>query len=240
MIKPNANFTQIIDSIPALCSDFTQNDAIIIIAGTNDFSYWFPNASKRFNLSPLNFLVRKTNIIINSVPARFDSFYSKAAMAIYNSNFGLQDWASRNGFLYFDSFSFLKRPYFTRHGLHLNWSGKRVFALKMKNFILEHICDALKRNNLSTQPTPNFSQSRTNTSSFCMSPSLSANLEKDSFRLSPSGCSSPMPMHPVHNASIYQTPLTNPPMPIPTLSNRTGDCNSPSYFLRRKRNTITT
>lgn len=150
MIKPNAKFSQVIESISSMCSDFTFSDAIVIIAGTNDYSSWIPGENKSFNLSQLKPLIGKTNIIINSVPARFDKAFSNSAFNIYNSNFDLYDLASKHGFLYFDSFSFLKRHYFTRHGLHLNMHGKCEFVMKLKHFILENISEALKSHDSST------------------------------------------------------------------------------------------
>lgn len=248
MIKPNATFSQVIESIPALCSDFNTSDAIIIIAGSNDFSRWLPNTCKKFDLSPLKCLIGKTNVIINSVPARFDSAHSKAAIGIYNSNFGLQHSVIKYGFLYFDSFSLLKRPYFTKHGLHLNKSGKRIFAVKLKTFILNHIVDdTLKKkvsSNLSTQPqllssfSPIISAGSSSSSSSTFSHSPAVNLENQSFQVSPTDCSSPLaPQDSNSNTTVYLTPSANP---IPTILSTARDIDSPSYFLRRKRNTRTT
>lgn len=195
VIKPNAILSQVIESVPTLCSDFTQNDAVIIIGGTNDFSHWFPNTSKYFNLHSLKSLAGKTNVIISSVPPRFDLINGPATTVIYNSNLGLLHAAKKYGFLYFDSFSFLRRQYFTTHGLHMNRRGKLVFSLRLRNFIHDVTIAAMNEENQNLKQVPNNKSSNrlaTTSSLPTMSTSPMAEIECEPFKVSTTNCSSPL------------------------------------------------
>ncbi|KAI5711034.1 hypothetical protein M8J75_013540 [Diaphorina citri] len=74
-IKPGAVFAQVVASIPSQCQNFGPDDFIFIHAGTNDFDDSLqPNSTKRFSLtSPLVDLANKTNVVLCSVPFRFDT-----------------------------------------------------------------------------------------------------------------------------------------------------------------------
>ncbi|KAI5737964.1 hypothetical protein M8J77_001203 [Diaphorina citri] len=74
-IKPGAVFAQVVASIPSQCQNFGPDDFIFIHAGTNDFDDSLqPNSTKRFSLpSPLVDLANKTNVVLCSVPFRFDN-----------------------------------------------------------------------------------------------------------------------------------------------------------------------
>lgn len=41
----------------------------------------------------------------------------------------------RLGFFFLDNILFLKRHHFTKHGLHLNGFGKRLLAIKLKQYL---------------------------------------------------------------------------------------------------------
>ncbi|KAI5720682.1 hypothetical protein M8J77_010286 [Diaphorina citri] len=73
LVKPNANFFQVTKNIPSLCKDFGTKDVIVIQAGTNDMSLLQPNSAKILPVKHFVHLASKTNIILCSVPYRYDN-----------------------------------------------------------------------------------------------------------------------------------------------------------------------
>ncbi|KAI5724323.1 hypothetical protein M8J77_001317 [Diaphorina citri] len=73
LVKPNANFFQVTKNIPSFCKDFGTKDVIVIQAGTNDMSLLQPNSAKILPVKHFVHLASKTNIILCSVPYRYDN-----------------------------------------------------------------------------------------------------------------------------------------------------------------------
>uniref|UniRef100_A0A8D9BMT8 Uncharacterized protein n=1 Tax=Cacopsylla melanoneura TaxID=428564 RepID=A0A8D9BMT8_9HEMI len=150
LIKPNATFQEVTSSIPEICKNFGPNDIVIVLAGTNDIPLckckpdrtcldsglpWCQfNSTKMLNLQNLKKLAKQTNIIVNSVPYRFDKLAFLSTNIFETNNF-LSTMCRRFGFHFFDNISFLTRRHFTKHGLHLNRWGKRLLVTKLNQFL---------------------------------------------------------------------------------------------------------
>lgn len=121
-LKPGALFRDVIKSIPKLCHDFTHRDVIIIMGGTNDMPSLSVSAttntyglcSKYFNLSKLNNLFIKTNIIVHNIPYRYDNF-SYISTNIYETNKNLEYKSYKNNFHLLKSNANINRSHFTKH-----------------------------------------------------------------------------------------------------------------------------
>ncbi|XP_026688619.1 uncharacterized protein LOC108254145 [Diaphorina citri] len=135
-IKPGAVFAQVVASIPSQCQNFGPDDFIFIHAGTNDFDDSLqPNSTKRFSLtSPLVDLANKTNVVLCSVPFRFDS-KAQLSTNISESNNFFKHKCTESDFKFFDTNQFLSRSLYTKEGIHYNQRGKRILASKLIKYI---------------------------------------------------------------------------------------------------------
>ncbi|KAI5716598.1 hypothetical protein M8J76_009214 [Diaphorina citri] len=137
-LQPGASFKVIADSVPRMCPDLCQDDVVFVMGGTNDIPELDPDSpsAKALSYNSLIHLSSRTNIILNTIPYRYDelSFHSTN---IFHTNCGILYQAKRNNLLSFDNSKFLHRQHFTQHGLHLNRSGKKLLAQKLFQFLSE-------------------------------------------------------------------------------------------------------
>ncbi|XP_026680430.1 uncharacterized protein LOC113468022 [Diaphorina citri] len=137
-LQPGASFKVIADSVPRMCPDLCQDDVVFVMGGTNDIPELDPDSpsAKALSYNSLIHLSSRTNIILNTIPYRYDelSFHSTN---IFHTNCGILFQAKRNNLLSFDNSKFLHRQHFTQHGLHLNRSGKKLLAQKLFQFLSE-------------------------------------------------------------------------------------------------------
>lgn len=138
LLKPNARFADVVGSIPDMCKDADKNDIIFLLAGTNNLSS--PNLEAELSLGCLVPLASKTNIIVCSIPFRFDD--PQLSTSLTRANLFLKNTSTNQVGKFLECNTFLHRSCFTRHGLHMNRRGKRIFALKCALFIDEHFCNA--------------------------------------------------------------------------------------------------
>lgn len=137
LVKPGAKFSDIVSPIPSFCSDFTKNDVIIVMGGSNDFESCAPNSAINLKISNLNTLSSCTNIILHNVPYRFDQ---KAHLSsnIYETNQSFKFKSKHNeNFHYLGTNSTLMRYHFTRHGFHLNKKGKKVVVNEIMKLLFD-------------------------------------------------------------------------------------------------------
>ncbi|KAI5742437.1 hypothetical protein M8J77_007209 [Diaphorina citri] len=133
-VKPGAVFSDVIQPISNTCSDYTKDDVIFIMAGTNDMPGTSPASAKLLPSACLNQIAAKTNVIINSIPYRHDAHASLYAR-IQETNIGICAKTRHHKYTYFNSNLFLKRRHFTSHGLHFSKMGKLKFAEKFAMFL---------------------------------------------------------------------------------------------------------
>ncbi|KAI5700340.1 hypothetical protein M8J77_020513 [Diaphorina citri] len=134
MIKPNAYFSQVTEGVESQCRDFGADDFVIIQAGTNDMNTLEPNSAKILPIKHLISLANITNVILCSIPYRFDSL-AHLSTNVYETNTYLKYVCTKYNFTYFDTNAILRRSHFTRHGLHYNGKGKYVLSKNILDLI---------------------------------------------------------------------------------------------------------
>lgn len=133
IFKPNAKIEAVLEDMSKLTSDFTKEDYVIILAGSN-------NALKGSKVD-MNFIknwkpvLEKTNIILLSVPY----WHGRQILNkfIFDINCHLYDMIK--GFplaKFVDINKIVSETDYTRHGLHLNGRGKRKIYSYVANLIL--------------------------------------------------------------------------------------------------------
>uniref|UniRef100_A0A8D9E7U8 Uncharacterized protein n=1 Tax=Cacopsylla melanoneura TaxID=428564 RepID=A0A8D9E7U8_9HEMI len=160
-LKPGALFRNVIKSIPKLCHDFTHQDVIIIIGGTNDMpslcvsdaTNTYGLCSKYFDLSSLNNLFPKTNVIVHNIPYRYDKL-SHLSTNIYETNKNLKYKSHKNNFHLFESNTCMTRSHFTKHGLHYNKSGKKHVSAELIKYLTKLSTVKLSKHNTPKHNTP--------------------------------------------------------------------------------------
>lgn len=140
MIKPNARFADVVSSIPDLCRDANKNDVIFVIAGSNNLPNLGPDLNVELYLGCLQPLTLVSNVVICSIPTRYDN--PNLYRNINRANSFLKKQTTDHIGKFFECDQFLRRSFFTRHGLHMNKRGKRIFALKCALFFDEHVHNA--------------------------------------------------------------------------------------------------
>ncbi|KAG8324757.1 hypothetical protein J6590_084788 [Homalodisca vitripennis] len=145
IIKPNANFNDVIENIEELTESYQNGDYVIVLAGTNNFNNRTPDLDFRFDL--IKQVARKTNVVIPGIPHRFDKLGFNTNDAIKRSNIKLIEYIRVSKL---DNLNFVIVPNtkytlhdHTKHGLHFNASGKiklsNQICLGIKNHISKNI-----------------------------------------------------------------------------------------------------
>jgi hypothetical protein len=136
LIKPGANINHLVHSQDKELKCLGKKDVIVINGGTNDMDKY--NCKVNGILKMLySFIVKysNTNIIIVNLPQRYDQqITSKSNLLIQAFNHKLNNIAKM-----FNHVSvvemYLDRRLYTRHGLHMNYQGKEMFAKKVASQI---------------------------------------------------------------------------------------------------------
>jgi hypothetical protein len=139
--KPGAPLNEVVNSARDLVKDFKKDDFLIVLGGTNDIkdktNKHLPQIFDSLNkIVPLS---QKTNVIINTVPFRFDmpelnSKIKETNKLIHNTINNLKNKNAKNlGICFLNER--LKREHYTKHGLHLNQSGKIVLCDRLTEMI---------------------------------------------------------------------------------------------------------
>ncbi|KAL1447349.1 hypothetical protein WDU94_008901 [Cyamophila willieti] len=141
-VKSGALFGEVVTSILDVFPNLNKDDAVIVIGGANDIPLLPPIlpscshgfSSRSLNFNPLSELSSRTNVIVCTIPYRYDH-HANLSTNIYNTNQGILFRACKYNVLSFDLNKFLSRRHFTRHGLHLNKFGKATLAKKLTSFL---------------------------------------------------------------------------------------------------------
>lgn len=136
IFKPNAKLESVIESIVQLTKDFDENDSILIIGGTNNFQpdrsgKLITNASSLVDFNFIDFLissVRKPRIFFHQLLPRYDlNYLAEQKFSEYRSDFNMKlaNISEKHHNVSIINAEYLNKFNFTRHGLHLNMSGKK-------------------------------------------------------------------------------------------------------------------
>lgn len=174
LVKPNANFFQVTKNIPSFCKDFGTKDVIVIQAGTNDMSLLQPNSAKILPVKHFVHLASKTNIILCSVPYRYDNL-AHLTTNIFETNSYVKYVCRKHNFTYFDTNAFMHRSLYTRHGLHYNMKGKRIMSNRLVKFISTLPIRDNKQSHVSSNSGNSALSSQISMSTFSSQPEMSYN-----------------------------------------------------------------
>lgn len=129
--KPGARLKDIVRDSKCLIENCSINDFVVLLGGTNDIGECKPSQfSITQGLKAFLSLNVNTNVIINSIPYRYDTnqfndniFYANMVITRL-----VREYKGPLKLSYGELNTILRRNHFTRHGLHLNKAGKRVLA----------------------------------------------------------------------------------------------------------------
>lgn len=123
--SPGGCFSFAIRNIKQETKNFTKQDIIFILAGTNDIPLLTPYLIDG-ELKRLHYLCKITNVVISSVPYKY---HDKSLNSnIFVSNQHLLKSCHVYNFHFFECNFFLSRNMYTKHGLHFNLTGKSAFC----------------------------------------------------------------------------------------------------------------
>uniref|UniRef100_A0A8D9BCC1 Uncharacterized protein n=2 Tax=Cacopsylla melanoneura TaxID=428564 RepID=A0A8D9BCC1_9HEMI len=137
-VYPNAKFNDVVKCAEELCTELTKSDFVFILCGTNNTHDLAPASTPYFNMRPIKSLQEKTNVILSAIPFRYDGYCYQNTNICWSNEYLFNKCQELN--VNFISCNVvLKRPHFTRHGLHMNSKGKCALADKVKCFILPYL-----------------------------------------------------------------------------------------------------
>jgi len=128
-VKPGANLEEIVTSPTDTTANFTKNDVVVIWSGTQDIGR---NESEKAHQKIRNFVQNhnQTNVIVMNAPYKHDLEHDSCVnkeVTVYNRKLKKHLKVSDNTkIVEVDP----QRELYTRHGLHMNQSGKELMAKK--------------------------------------------------------------------------------------------------------------
>lgn len=128
IIKPNAKLEDIVCNVKALTTNFTSNDWVLIVGGSNDFPM---RTSSRADLLEMYRYVcescKNTKVLFCGVPYRYDvTEFDEDIFLLDELYYDLV--SSYDNCKFIDINFYLNRSHYTRHGLHFNIKGKRLLG----------------------------------------------------------------------------------------------------------------
>lgn len=152
IIKPNAKIKEVTSSVQELTKNFSEDDSIIILGGTNDIS----NSNKSEICSAIESVLphsKRMKVVLSAIPTRYDKPNLNPEILITNNKIlsvvnRHGDCNKKNIAINFCS-ERLERKHFTRHGLHMNAKGKSIMCKRYCELILQ-------LHGLATPPKLNF------------------------------------------------------------------------------------
>lgn len=131
---PGAKFSHVVQNLQDHTRSFTKMDTVFILAGTNDVPHLTPCLlDEIFKLKQDVFL--RTNVIVSCIPYMHHSRGLKNNTNIFATNQCLLRLSQIHKFYLFDINHKISRIMYTRHGLHFNTAGKKVFCVEISNCV---------------------------------------------------------------------------------------------------------
>lgn len=153
IIKPNAPYKEVTKHLNNLACTFTKKDYVLVMGGTNDVPLLKLDEKDGVkdtivDLEELTNLTEKTNLILPSIPYRFDKPSYNDIIKKLNEklNKRILDISHKTNIIPMPSIS-MGRSDHTTHGLHLNSKGKRKLC--------HSIAKLIRRNRLAVKNSQN-------------------------------------------------------------------------------------
>ena len=83
-MKPNVKFKNVVESVEGLTKDFGKDDCVIVMAGGNDEEDVHFHDSFKEGIEKVMALKERTNVIINTLPPRYDNSNLKEKLRLMN------------------------------------------------------------------------------------------------------------------------------------------------------------
>lgn len=139
IVKPNAQLKDVVCDADKLVKNFNENDCLIVLGGSNDMDGNYQKTIPE-GLNKVLSLSKKTNVILNSVPTRFDRFdlrdHVRNANRIIRSQVNRFPDKKPANIRVNSSMERLSRECYTRQGLHLNLKGKSELCTGLSSLVL--------------------------------------------------------------------------------------------------------
>jgi len=145
IVKPNVRLKDVVCDAEKLVEGFGESDCLIVLGGSNDMDGKYKETILQ-GLSKVLPLAKKTNIIFNPVPTRFDRFDLKDPVSNANQIISSQvtrypdrkTWKIRIN----TGIERLNRDCYTRHGLHLNRRSKTELCSMWSKLVIDCVCNS--------------------------------------------------------------------------------------------------
>lgn len=129
--RPSARLENVLCELEEFAKEFTMNDTVVIIGGSNNVSEHSESILTENIVSRIVGLSRKTNVILATLPSRFDR--SEFNDIIHLCNVNLIESLNEN--VEFLSLNKYQRNLFTTHGQHLNKKGKYILCTELLKIV---------------------------------------------------------------------------------------------------------
>lgn len=135
IVKPNARLCDVVRDVGKLAADFDKNDHIVVFGGTNDLGQYHPHHYTIMKgLQKLSSVTPHTNVTMSSIPQRYDNPAMNSTISNMNAEIKQVTEQHNINFIH----GVIPRSLYTRHGLHLNYSGKEFICNEIKDSILRN------------------------------------------------------------------------------------------------------
>lgn len=133
LVKPNANIINVLKNHETFTKSLTKDDYLVVIGGTNDLNCVGCESIITEEIENLLEKTNTTNIIISSIPFRYDIPYVNKKIKKININLKrITEKYSHSSFL---SFNNMNRSDYSYHGVHFNNKGKSKLTHLISDFI---------------------------------------------------------------------------------------------------------
>jgi len=139
VVRPNAKFKDVVESVEGLTKDFGKDDCVIVMAGGNDEEDSDFQDGFREGIRKIMSVKDRMNVIINALPPRYDKPVLEEKVKWMNrflhSEINRQGERQNQNVRMNFGMERMDRKHFTRHGLLLNFYGKNAVCEKMFAFV---------------------------------------------------------------------------------------------------------
>ena len=137
IVKPNAGIQEVTKCIEDLTGDFTSEDSVIILGGTNDVQNMNAQADIDSVINKVSPLSKKMNIIVSAIPDRFDRPELNKTIREMNEYMyiKMKKYEESSTFKFDFLSQSLNSQCFTNHGLHLNHRGKFLLCDRFASLV---------------------------------------------------------------------------------------------------------
>lgn len=131
---PGAPLSFVIKDIKDMRTEkLNKHDIVFIMAGTNNIPNLTPADMKKEFLV-LSTICQSTNLVFSSIPYKYN--VKEQNCNIFSTNQFILKSSYVHNFFYFECNYFLSRQMYTKHGLHLNISGKKSYCVNLSLALL--------------------------------------------------------------------------------------------------------